>query len=106
MTTQWYLYKNGKQSGPLSWDQLVEQGRSGIIGPSDMVWAEGMGNWARAGQTAGLIPGRSIFSATKEYTKDTPFVPENEELEGQPFIKQSSCPSVLVCSFYDFSAAR
>lgn len=55
MTTQWYLYKNGKQIGPLSWKKLVEQKRTGIIGPSDMVWTEGMENWARADQVKGLV---------------------------------------------------
>ncbi len=55
MTTQWYLYKNGKQSGPLSWEQLAEQGKTGFIKPGDMVWTEGMKNWSRADQVKGLV---------------------------------------------------
>ncbi len=55
MALQWYLFKNGVQSGPLGWEQLVEQGNAGHIKPGDFVWTEGMEDWIRADQLKGLI---------------------------------------------------
>ena len=55
MSTEWYLYKNQQQEGPLTWEQLVEKAEAGDLGPADMVWTEGMDGWARADQVEGLV---------------------------------------------------
>lgn len=55
MSTEWYLYKNQQQEGPLTWEQLVERAEAGDLGPADMVWTEGMDGWARADQVEGLV---------------------------------------------------
>lgn len=56
MSTQWYLYKDQQQTGPMTWEQLLEKGKAGAVGPADMIWTEGMPNWTRADQVKGLIP--------------------------------------------------
>lgn len=50
MSSQWYLYKNGEQSGPYSREDFYRLAQSGAFGPADLVWTEGMEDWARADQ--------------------------------------------------------
>ncbi len=59
MSKQWYLYKNGEQSGPYSQDQLRQQIETGAAGPADMVWTEGMAKWIQASQVQSLFPSAS-----------------------------------------------
>ena len=56
MSTEWYLYKDGQQQGPVSWEQLRRQAASGQIGAEDQVWTESMSDWTRAGEVEGLFP--------------------------------------------------
>lgn len=51
----WYLYKDEQQQGPLTWDELCHQAENGIIGPADLVWTDGMENWAKADRIEGLF---------------------------------------------------
>ena len=56
MSNQWYVYKNQQQKGPFTWEQLWQQASSGVIGPADQIWTEGMAGWTRGDQVAGLFP--------------------------------------------------
>ena len=64
MASQWYVYKDGQQKGPYSFDQLSEGTRTGQIGPADMVWTAGMDSWTRAGQVEGLNPAAAYHAGT------------------------------------------
>lgn len=55
MSSQWYLYKDGRQQGPFSWEELYRQAEAGLFGPADLVWTEGMENWERADRIRGLF---------------------------------------------------
>lgn len=55
MAAQWYIYKDGTQRGPMSWEELREQARSGGVAAEDYVWTEGMSGWARADEVEGLL---------------------------------------------------
>lgn len=53
---QWFLYANGRQEGPLSWEALVDRAREGTLRPADYVWNESMGEtWAEARTVPGLF---------------------------------------------------
>jgi hypothetical protein len=52
----WYISRNRQQSGPLSWEQLWRQARSGELRPDDLVWTAGMAGWQPAWQIQGLFP--------------------------------------------------
>ncbi len=56
VSKQWYVYKDQQQKGPLTWEQLWQQARSGALGPEDYVWTEGMDGWTRGKQISGLFP--------------------------------------------------
>jgi len=48
--------KSGQQQGPVSSEQLKQLAASGQLQPSDLVWKEGMAQWAEARRMKGLFP--------------------------------------------------
>ena len=53
MPAQWYYCK---QLGPVSSEQLKQLALSGQVKGSDLIWKEGMTQWASAGHIHGLFP--------------------------------------------------
>lgn len=54
--TEWYYSRDGKQNGPVSFEQLVEIARGGGLNPlSDLVWTSTMRDWQPAGQIPGIF---------------------------------------------------
>jgi hypothetical protein len=54
--SEWYYARGGKQSGPVSFEQLVEIARSGGLDPlRDLVWTSAMKDWLPAGQVPGIF---------------------------------------------------
>jgi len=49
----WYYVDQGKQTGPISDEQLDEMLRSGSIRPETLVWREGMADWATYSEAKG-----------------------------------------------------
>ena len=52
----WYYSceeQQGQQGGPVGWNELQRLASEGHLGPGDLLWTEGWGNW----QTAGSQPG-------------------------------------------------
>ncbi|MCC6418275.1 MAG: DUF4339 domain-containing protein [Gemmataceae bacterium] len=56
MADEWYYAKNGQQLGPVSRDELKQYTSAGQLRPNDLVWTEGMANWAPAQTVPGLFP--------------------------------------------------
>jgi len=53
---QWYYAQNGKQLGPVEFEQLAALARDGGLKPDDLVWNASMGNqWAKAASVSGLF---------------------------------------------------
>jgi hypothetical protein len=50
----WYYAVGGQRQGPVGFDRLRQLAYSGQIGPSDLVWTEGMADWQAAHTIAGL----------------------------------------------------
>ncbi len=55
---QFYYRRFEQQFGPMAWGDLVDQARSGMLYPTDLIWSEGWPNW----QEARLVPG--LFEQT------------------------------------------
>ena len=54
--TQWYFARDGKQNGPVSFEQLVAMARSGGLDPvKDLVWTSSMKDWVPAGRVPDLF---------------------------------------------------
>jgi len=59
MAAQWHYSKGGERHGPVSSDQLRQLAASGQLGPTDLVWRDGMAEWQKASSVKGLFPRRA-----------------------------------------------
>ena len=53
---EWYYAKDNRQHGPISAAELKQLAAGGDLRPSDLVWHEGMDDWAPAKRIKGLFP--------------------------------------------------
>ena len=53
---QWFFSNAGQQRGPVSAEQLKQLAGEGRLLPSDLVWKDGMGQWAEAKNIEWLFP--------------------------------------------------
>ena len=53
---QWFYTKDGQKAGPVAGSILKQLARSGEISIGDLVWREGMSDWAPASKVKGLFP--------------------------------------------------
>ncbi len=52
----WYFSRDGQQSGPLTYADLKAKADEGVLKPrTDLVWKEGMADWAPIGEVDGLF---------------------------------------------------
>lgn len=58
--SEWYYSKNNQQQGPVSEEQLKLLAASGQLQPSNLVWKEGMSQWAEARKMDGLFQTQDI----------------------------------------------
>ena len=56
MHVEWFYAEQGQQKGPVTFEQLQALAGSGELKPTDLVWTNGMPQWAPAGAQAGLFP--------------------------------------------------
>jgi hypothetical protein len=69
MPDQWYYSRDGQQQlGPISGTALREMAAKGQLGRGDLVWTEGMSQWAPAESTRSLFPS----AAPKESAAQAP----------------------------------
>lgn len=55
MAAEWFYAKDGRQLGPITWEQLYELAITGSVLPTDLVWRQGMPQWSQARTIPGLI---------------------------------------------------
>jgi phage shock protein PspC (stress-responsive transcriptional regulator) len=53
---KWFYAQNGQKSGPVAGAALKQMAMSGQLSVSDLVWREGMPEWAPASKVKGLFP--------------------------------------------------
>ncbi len=56
MGSQWYYAHNAETHGPVSEARLIELAGSGQVRGGDLVWREGMEQWAPSATVPGLLP--------------------------------------------------
>jgi hypothetical protein len=71
MEQDWYLFKDGKRQGPLSWHQLYGIARSGGLDRTDMVWSSLDKDWIRADRIPELF--ESMWKLQRGTTQMGPF---------------------------------
>lgn len=92
MANKWYISKDGQQSGPFSIEQLRGMVGSGRLAAGDMVWTEGMDQWAMAGQVNVLFGKDVPASGELSYQQDPPV---NQTPAG-PFLKRKGALFALI----------
>lgn len=60
---KWFYARNGQKSGPVAGSALKQMATSGQLAVSDLVWREGMPEWAPASKVKGLFP-ESVIAAS------------------------------------------
>ena len=68
---KWYYEKNGKQQGPVEEAALQGMLQRGELTPKDLVWHEGMGDWAPAGRLAELA-NKTGLAGVSGYAESAP----------------------------------
>jgi TM2 domain-containing membrane protein YozV len=66
---QWWYVVAGRRAGPVTWADLQQRVREGLLRPGDPVWRPGSGNWVPAGSTPGL------FTPDTTYATQPPVAP-------------------------------
>jgi uncharacterized RDD family membrane protein YckC len=64
MAGEWYVGKNGQQSGPFTSRQLRQMAADGQLSPTDLLWKEGMNDWAPCSSIKGLLAESSPASSS------------------------------------------
>lgn len=64
----WYYAKNEQQYGPISSGELKQLAASLSLAREDLVWREGMENWAPAGKVKGLFADIAEVTTTVQTT--------------------------------------
>lgn len=52
---QWFYSTKSGQNGPVNQAELAELAAAGTIGPADLVWRDGLGDWIAASKVSGLF---------------------------------------------------
>jgi hypothetical protein len=58
MAADWYMTRQGKKYGPFTEEKLRELASTNRLLPNDLVWKQGMAQWATAGTVQSLFPPR------------------------------------------------
>lgn len=53
--TEWMYFVDGQQHGPVSSQELRQLAAAGKLSPTDLVWREGLADWAPAAKLKGLF---------------------------------------------------
>jgi uncharacterized RDD family membrane protein YckC len=56
MASEWYVGRNGQQSGPFSTGQLKDMAAAGQLAAGDLLWKQGLESWVPVSKVKGLRP--------------------------------------------------
>src|SRR5690349_20840663 len=85
---QWWYAHGGEQLGPVSPADLRQLAASGSLAPTDLVWREGMAQWAPASRVKGLFPDTVASPEPAESPPEGP-------LEDSTEVSDSAFPSFV-----------
>ncbi|MBN1393569.1 MAG: DUF4339 domain-containing protein [Pirellulales bacterium] len=70
-SVEWYYARDNQQTGPVSSAELKQLAAAGRLSPGDLVWREGMSEWAEARNVRGLFDGASAPAAVETQPVET-----------------------------------
>ena len=81
---QWYCIVGGEQYGPVDEAMLRSWAQQGRLQPSDLVWSEGMADWAPASSVPGLVDAQAAAQ---------PYAPAAREPTASAYAAQPAQPA-------------
>lgn len=86
MSEKWYYSRGDSTVGPVSAPELKRLASVGQLGPTDLVWKEGMRDWVAADQVKGLI------AVVVAVAVAVPAAPPQRAEPAQELINCTDCP--------------
>ncbi len=65
MLKQWFILKNGVETGPFDKQGILLRVQKGILAPDDMIRKENTTQWHPLGKVKGLFPKITAYTAGK-----------------------------------------
>jgi uncharacterized protein DUF4339 len=97
MPDNWFYFKSGVQHGPVTPDGMKQLASQGALTPADLVWTDGMSDWATASQVPGLFTSPPIKAPPPPTLKGPPS-PKTQDSSrsgtGRPAIPRPATPAV------------
>lgn len=84
MAAEWYYATGGQQLGPVNTEELRSLLRDGNVKPSDLVWKDGMPDWAPAATVSVLKSAQAPAPKTQAKPKASTSAPQRIGSEPQP----------------------
>lgn len=87
MSQEWYYSIDGDRQGPVGSADLKKLAEAGTLKPGDLVWKDGMADWAQAKSIKGLFGGAAPKTASQpvaEKPKPAPAAQERPSARGRP----------------------
>jgi hypothetical protein len=126
---QWFVSRDGQRQGPLTSQQLKAAADAGQLSPSDLVWKEGLAEWAKASGVRGLFAsspppiapspppikatvatkacpfcGETILGVAKKCKHCGEFLDGSQQKQGKAVFKASGDFIGLLCSYHVMDA--
>ncbi len=93
MAAEWFYLRDGTKFGPIDASTLKQLAESGVIGPADAVWKQGMAQWARASAVRGLFDAQASADNTGARPQCAPSS-ETADAGGWPFSGNAETPII------------
>jgi hypothetical protein len=94
---QWYYIKDGSQSGPVSLDELRHKIACGELTSSNLVWREGMADWAPAPSLDNLPTTFTSSETARSLTMPSATFTHSEIRHVPNYLWQSIAVTILCC---------
>jgi len=82
MAEEWFYAQQGRQLGPVPIDTLTAMLRNGQVAPTDLVWRQGMPNWAEARAIPELAPPQTPTTPASAFVPVAPLIDSPQSQSG------------------------
>jgi hypothetical protein len=72
MAADWFYTKDGTRFGPIDAAKLKQLADSGVIRPDDLVWKQGVKQWAKAAAVKGLFDAQAVAAGVGVFHQTEP----------------------------------
>jgi hypothetical protein len=100
MVAEWYYSHDGQRHGPVSFDELKPLVVSGQLLSTDLVWKQGMPNWALANTVCDFSNVPPPFPSTRRAALEHPDYSGTPQVRHQTMAENSGSSTALIAAGY------